>query len=135
MKDNAEKIIENARKFSLTSEEKFAIKKQIISHIDKNKIQNNLLSFESVLGFLILRASYIVPVVLVVIVSGGLGVLAGKALPGNLLYPVKININENIESLTAISPESKAEVSLKQLNERLVEADTLKLNNDLTVLN
>lgn len=50
---------------------------------------------------------------------------AGGSLPGDLLYPVKININEPVQRALAIKPEAKARVIVKQAVTRLKEAEQL----------
>jgi cytochrome b involved in lipid metabolism len=64
---------------------------------------------------------------LLLLVGGGAtGVVAEKSLPGDVLYPVKIHINENFESAIAFTAKSDAEVSVKQAARRLAEAEQLK---------
>ncbi len=63
---------------------------------------------------------------LLLIVGGGTGVIAENALPGDVLYPVKIHVNENIESTLAFTPKSNAEVAIKQATKRLEEVEKLK---------
>jgi hypothetical protein len=69
---------------------------------------------------------------LLLLVGGGAtGVVAEKSLPGDVLYPVKIHINENFESAIAFTAKSDAEVSVKQAARRLrqpVEGGTNKLD-------
>lgn len=132
MEREVEKIIKDAQKIRLTSEESFAIKKQILSHIEKNPIKTSKFTSEVFFGFLNLRSVYLVPLAVIIFVSGGVGYMASNSLPGSMLYPVKINVNENIESLVAVTPESQAEVDLRQVGVRLNEADTLAINGDLT---
>ena len=60
---------------------------------------------------------------LLLLVGGGTtGIVAEKSLPGDVLYPVKIHINENFESAVAFTAKSDAEVSVKHAAKRLAEA-------------
>lgn len=63
---------------------------------------------------------------LLLLVGGGTGVVAEKALPGDVLYPVKIHVNENIQSALAVTAQGNAEVALKQATRRLEEVEKLK---------
>lgn len=63
---------------------------------------------------------------LLLLVGGGTGVVAEKALPGDILYPVKIHVNENIESALAVTAQGDAEVAIKQATRRLEEVEKLK---------
>lgn len=63
---------------------------------------------------------------LLLIVGGGTGVVAEKALPGDVLYPVKIHVNENIQSALAVTAQGDAEVAIKQATRRLEEVEKLK---------
>ena len=70
---------------------------------------------------------------LLLLVGGGAtGVVAEKSLPGDVLYPVKIHINENFESAIAFTAKSDAEVSVKQAARRLAEAEQLKEKGKLS---
>lgn len=69
--------------------------------------------------------------VLLVSVTGGTSIAARYSLPGDILYPVKINVNEKVETFTAYSSEAKATVEAGHVNERLTEAEQLSTVNKL----
>ncbi|MES3004578.1 MAG: hypothetical protein V4690_00525 [Patescibacteria group bacterium] len=69
--------------------------------------------------------------VLIVSVTGGTSSVAQYALPGDLLYPVKINVNEKLESFMSFDTETKALVEIKHIDNRLMEAETLQTANKL----
>ena len=70
---------------------------------------------------------------LLLLVGGGTtGIVAEKSLPGDVLYPVKIHINENFESAVAFTAKSDAEVSVKHAAKRLAEAQKLKEKGELS---
>ena len=58
-------------------------------------------------------------------VSTGASYAAASALPGDILYPIKININERIETALAVTPKASAEVAARQIKRRAVEAEIL----------
>ncbi len=51
---------------------------------------------------------------------------AETALPGDVLYPVKVNINEEVREAFAFSPEQKANWELERANRRAEEAVKLQ---------
>jgi len=59
-------------------------------------------------------------------------VLAEKALPGDVFYPVKVQFNEELRSTLAFSPYAKIEWETKRLERRLAEARFLADEGKLT---
>lgn len=70
-------------------------------------------------------------VIILVSATGGTSIAAKYSVPGDILYPVKINLNEKVETFTAISSEAKATVEARHVGERLVEAEQLSNENKL----
>lgn len=66
------------------------------------------------------------------VLSGGVSYAAEGSLPGDALYPVKININEEVRSSLAIGARADAEFARKQLERRAGEAETLEKENRLS---
>jgi hypothetical protein len=64
-------------------------------------------------------------------IGGGTSYAAEGSLPGDLLYPVKVNVNENIESALAVSNAAEARLQAKLVEERLVEAEELAARGTL----
>lgn len=73
-----------------------------------------------------------VAIVLGLLLSGTASYAAEGALPGDLLYPVKIGVNEKVGSALALSAESKATLEAKFAERRLSEATNLAADNRLT---
>ncbi len=59
-------------------------------------------------------------------------VLAEKALPGDVLYPVKVSFNEEIRSSLVLSPYEKVEWETTLLQRRIAEARLLATEGKLT---
>jgi hypothetical protein len=70
--------------------------------------------------------------ILVVLVGSGTTYAAQGSLPGGLLYPVKIYVNEQVEGALAVSSESKLAFHTSVAQERLKEAETLASQGKLT---
>ncbi len=64
-------------------------------------------------------------VVAVLFISGGLLAKAEMALPGDALYSLKININEEVRDIAALTPEAKARLAIDVTERRLQEAASL----------
>lgn len=62
---------------------------------------------------------------LIIAVSGGVSAQAAHALPGDLLHPVKINVNERVKEILARGTEAKADLALHLVDERLAETEKL----------
>lgn len=73
------------------------------------------------------RSLYAGALALVLVVSAGAqaGFAAEDAIPGDVLYPVKVAMAEPIALTFAISPERKAELSARYASRRVDEAATL----------
>lgn len=67
-----------------------------------------------------------------VVSCGSVSFAAGGALPGELLYGVKVAVNERVELALASSFEAKANVRVRHAEERLREAEVLAARGALT---
>ncbi len=65
------------------------------------------------------------------LVTGGTSLVAENALPGDYLYSLKVNINEKIQGLAAITPEAKAKFALEVTDRRLKEVALLSTQGKL----
>ncbi len=66
-----------------------------------------------------------------VIASGTITAIAGQAMPGSTLYPIKTGIIERVQMRLASSVEEKADLELKLAVSRLLEAETLAIGGNL----
>lgn len=73
-----------------------------------------------------------IAILLAVFVSLGTSFAAQGAVPGDMLYSVKIGVNENIRSAFALSANAEAKLQVDLLEERLEEAQTLYADGYLT---
>ncbi len=82
----------------------------------------------------ILRAMAII-LILVLLAGGGASYAAEQSLPGDVLYPVKIEVNERVLAAVALSADAKASTEAGLAERRLKEAEQLaaeaKLNADV----
>jgi septum formation topological specificity factor MinE len=59
-------------------------------------------------------------------------VLAERAVPGDVLYPIKVRVNEEVRSSLALSPYQKVEWETERLERRIAEARLLASAGKLT---
>ncbi len=73
------------------------------------------------------------PFALLFILFLGLGtsVAAETALPGDVLYPVKVNVNEEVQGWLAVSDLSEVKLQAKLVERRLDEAEKLAIEGNL----
>lgn len=76
-------------------------------------------------NFQFIQTRILAPLVVVLLVGTSTAYAAEGALPGDVLYPVKIYVNENVVEALALSPVKRAEVHASLAERRVVEAQTL----------
>ncbi|MDP3956150.1 MAG: DUF5667 domain-containing protein [bacterium] len=69
---------------------------------------------------------------LLVVTSSSAIHAAERTLPGDILYPVKVYVNEGVRSLFAVSDESRASLEVSRLSRRLKEAEALAVQGRLS---
>lgn len=119
----------------LSLEEKNSMRSFVESSIQSNAVRKVTQARPSMyndmqLSFSLLIKQKYMPIIiaLMLLLGGGTtSVIAQNALPGDMLYPIKINVNENVESLLAISARGDALVDVKHADNRLKEAEKLAL--------
>ncbi len=75
------------------------------------------------------RKNRILPVFITLglVMGGSVSFAAEKTLPGDLLYPVKVHLNETVRGGIAITQEAKADWVLQLVVRRIMEAEALAL--------
>ena len=82
--------------------------------------------------FVHIRAMQVVAAFLLVVLLSGSTVYAAQgALPGDVLYPVKINVNEQVELTLATTEIAKAQVETRFAERRVAEAQELEAEGRL----
>jgi len=120
-----EKIINNIKEISLTPEDKARILGSVVSYVRETPVRE---------PGVVKRRWHILPAVvmlLVVMLGGGISMAANDALPGDFLYPVKVSVNEKMETWIALSAEADAKVEAKHAEERLEEAEELAVRGEI----
>ncbi|MFZ2621064.1 MAG: hypothetical protein WAX85_01000 [Minisyncoccia bacterium] len=66
-------------------------------------------------------------------VGGGSGLItaSNSSLPGELLYPIKVNVSEPLQGVATLDPISKADWSIEKIQRRFDEAEILAVQGRL----
>lgn len=134
--DQLEKFIKKAKDIKLSAGERSAIKQSVLNFISKNPISRVSAShnFWSGVNYSKFNFAPVMALLFIAIfVGGGISFGAEKALPGDILYPVKLEVNEKIRGWASISEESKADWEVARAERRLSEAEQLVTNGSLDV--
>lgn len=128
MKETFEqKLKKAAQGIRMSKAEKNAMRLYVLRAIQKTPSPYFFYSFQ----FFMSRA-VATTLVLALLVGGGTVYAAEGTLPGDVLYVVKISINETAEEMLAFSPAAKASVSVEFASRRIEEAEALAVQGKLT---
>lgn len=118
----------------MTNDEKSKILLSLKASMEYNPIRNIPIKSPytgSLFGIQFSKFASIMAVALIIVLGSGASGVAANSLPGDLLYPIKININEKIE-LALSSPKTKIKVQEKLLSHRLDEVVALSVRGNLS---
>jgi len=121
MDEILEKLNNEAQKISLNRDEKSSIRNILISYSRKSPY-GAFFSFSLIRNKKVLILAFVIALLLM---GGGTSYAAQRALPGDILYPIKINVNEKIADLMAVTKEAKVKLNKKIIKTRLGEMDKL----------
>lgn len=126
-------FIRDAEKIRPTSDEKNLVRGNILAFMEENPYKiGDRAPFWNFMANPFKAYGANIAVLSVVLVSFVVtGAAAEKSLPGDLLYPVKIYINEPVSSTMAFSKTKKAELKVKYAERRMQEAEKLAVSGKL----
>lgn len=139
MKKNLTHILQEGHTHTLSSDKKDALKTHLVAYMNKHPfnaggvrpIHTSRSIFVLFTG--LTRYKYMpIALIIALVLGGGTSYAAEYALPGDTLYPIKINVNEEVRSALAISPEAQAEWDTTRAERRLGEAVTLAAEGKLS---
>lgn len=144
MNKEFQELIEEAKKIRLDDKEKNSIRQFLFSFINSNTVRkesdfrlknikpetawselDNLKKAGIFYSLRFLLKPMAIILIIALVVGGGASVAAENALPGDLLYSIKVNVNEEVKTFFAFSEEAKAKAEAKIAEERLEEAAKL----------
>jgi hypothetical protein len=131
MNDQLETFFNKFKNESLSQEEKGNIKARILEEIERTSMRANASPFKGLVFFM--RYSAAAMAVFVLFLGGGLMSAAAEgALPGDFLYSIKKNLNEEVRGWFARSEDERAEWELTLADRRLSEVSLLAKEKRLT---
>lgn len=124
------KGIQDIQKINLSDGEKNDIFGRLDLHMKNNPITHTSRKVtmpETLHNFFAqYRYSYgVIVAILILFITASTSYAAEWALPGDILYPIKINVNEKIKSVVLLTPKSKAKYEEIKVIKRLSEAEEL----------
>lgn len=155
MGNKVNNIFKEARNVHLTDKEKKASRQVLTSFITQNPALGLAKNNESVREssasrqlsrrpnmlislFLSLKQHPMIATIIIALVlasGGGVSYAAEGSLPGDPLYGVKVNVNEEVRSALAVSAESQALWDARRAERRLEEAEKLAIKGRLDAEN
>lgn len=134
MKSFIEKLETLKREIRFTKDQKEAVRARLLhsleigeslraTELSRQHIQRS--TANGLFPNLKLQPMPIAIIALIAILGGGTSFAAEKSLPGDLLYPIKVNVNEEVRGAFAFSPNAKAELETELIRRRLEEAAKL----------
>jgi hypothetical protein len=138
-------LIDDLKKVSLTKEEKSRLFAAIDSYAEKNTVKKDHAvespySIKSPYPYFVFvwkhiqtkPFAYAVASIAAVVLIGGTSAFASQqSLPGDILYPIKVNIVEPLKVALAGSADARQKVEVALVGERLKEAETLAVQGRL----
>lgn len=134
MDNDIKKIINPLQQIKLAPHEKAEMRALLVQKIGENSSpkQARIFPWHSIIRSHALGMSF-ASLIIVGVLGGTMSVAAEKALPGQLLYPIKIYVNENVSRLLiTTSLPAVAEFETNLVEKRLVEAERLSEVAELT---
>jgi hypothetical protein len=121
---------QEAQKLRMTPAEKSAMKMRVFGVPAASSAPSPYFFF----NYQFINARVLAPLAVLIVVFAGAGTAAAAegSLPGDLLYPVKVSVNETVEIALATTPVARAEVSQKLAERRVEEAEVLAVRGELT---
>jgi len=139
MKQNPEHILEILKKIHLTAEEKASMRFRIVTQIEQRaqKLPKYTATpdYKSPFFFPHLalgRRALAGVVTILLIASTGVSFAAEGTLPGDILYPVKIHVTEEVRGALTVGSTAKVKWEKDRVVKRVVETEKLIKNKALT---
>ena len=123
MHDPLNKLKQAADAIRLSHDEKAIMRANLFAAIDAAKY-TPVLQVRTAYVWASWRYSASFALLLVFVLGGGTAYAAQGALPGGLLYPVKVYVNESVAEALATSPEAKLSFHASRAEERTAARDS-----------
>ncbi len=129
---NFEEIIKKAKGVRMRPDEKSAIRARLYAVVYGREAGSRKQEARSWVSVFFRPIPMLASLMIALLVGGGVSFASENSLPGDLLYPIKVSINEEIRSKLALSVEAKADWEVTRVDRRLTEAEKLSDKGRLT---
>ncbi|MEK7612753.1 MAG: DUF5667 domain-containing protein [Patescibacteria group bacterium] len=126
-----EQFKQSAGEIRLSKAEKARMRESLYAAMGTQKTASPYFSFFPISALLSVRSLVPLVVVCVVLVSSGTAYAAAGSLPGDLLYPVKVSVNERVEVALATTQAQKMGAEVRLAKRRVAEAQALEAKGTL----
>lgn len=127
-KNDWQKGIKDLQKIALSKEEKSALFARVLERSRSAPVLSSWFSRELVF---VRRHVALVLILALVLGGGGATFASERALPGSILYPLKVGVNEPIRDLVKTLPEKKIQWQAEKAVRRIEEAEILMAEEKL----
>lgn len=139
MIDNFHKKVGLLKELRLNEKIKNQSRAELVLYLKDHPVRNSpwerLLYQRSLLTIILnknkLKTMPVIILIIALVAGGSVSVAAENTLPGDLLYPVKVGVNEGVRELFAVSAKAEVELQAKLAERRLKEAAQLAAENRL----
>ena len=121
MNDKNETILSEVRNLSMDQGERDAIRLRLKAHIASYVPAGGGVRFWNFLSRHAIAASFAVLLML----AGGTSAVANGSRPGDLLYPIRSQVNDRLSSAMAFSEDAKFDVELRQVERDIADEEAL----------
>ena len=134
---NLEQFLERSKKVKLFEQERSVIKQSVLNFMKENPVRlessARLILWSNIFSFnkFNLTNTMAKLLILTLMTGGGISFAAEQALPGDILYPIKIGVNEEARGWLEFSSEAKANWEVERAQRRLEEAEQLASEGSL----
>lgn len=139
MKTPIDQLIESANEVRLTSEASKRMRENLVAYLQANPVSESVRSpYQRIFSILspfsfLFRIPVLALMLLSLIILGGATTFAAAgALPGDILYPLKVNVLEPAKGVLAVSQEARAKWQVSRAETRIHEVEQLAAKRQLT---
>lgn len=126
MRNTLKKLKKTARAVRLSAGERIAMREVLMRHMEAHPANSTMPSVSPFSLFDIKKKKMISSFVVGGMLMGGtMSFAAESTVPGDVLYPVKVHVNESVRGVMAVSPKAKAEWDVRLVERRLEEVEML----------
>lgn len=131
MTNNPKQFKKLAHALKLSSAEKAAMRGDLSRYMMAHPVVGQAARSPFSMRALRSRKSISAIVITSVLVGGATSFAAENTVPGDILYPVKTNVNEVVRGALAVTPQAKAAWDVELVNRRLGEMEKIAQNDTI----